>query len=169
MYKFHCDYIKNKCGNNSRPDSLVCEIKTEDVSEDFSNDKEIFDFNNYSTKSKYYDNSSKMVVGKMKDEPAGVPIEEFVRLKPKMYLYLVDHNSKQKKAKGINKNVFATIGHYEYKNVLLNKKCSRYSVNRIQSKDHRIGIYEINKISLSCFDDKIYIQKQNLLKCATLF
>ena len=31
---------------------------------------------------------------------------------------------------------------------------------RIQSKDHRIGIYEINKISLYCFDDKIYIQNK---------
>ena len=31
-------------------------------------------------------------------------------------------------------------------------------MNRIQSKDHRIGIYEINKISLSYFDDKIYIK-----------
>ena len=31
-------------------------------------------------------------------------------------------------------------------------------MNRIQSKDHRIRIYEINKISLYCFDDKIYIQ-----------
>ena len=31
-------------------------------------------------------------------------------------------------------------------------------MKRIQSKDHRIGTYEINKISLSCFDDKIYNQ-----------
>ena len=31
-------------------------------------------------------------------------------------------------------------------------------MNRIQSKDHRREKYEINKISLSCFDDKIYIQ-----------
>ena len=30
---------------------------------------------------------------------------------------------------------------------------------RTQSKDHRVGIYEMNKISLLCFDDKIYIQK----------
>ena len=29
---------------------------------------------------------------------------------------------------------------------------------RTQSKDHRIGTYEIDKISLSCFDDKLYIQ-----------
>ena len=31
-------------------------------------------------------------------------------------------------------------------------------MNMIQSKDHRIGTYEINKIFLSCFNDKIYIQ-----------
>ena len=31
-------------------------------------------------------------------------------------------------------------------------------MNRIQSKDHRIGTYEIKKTSLSCFDDKIYVQ-----------
>ena len=31
-------------------------------------------------------------------------------------------------------------------------------MNRIQSKDHRIETYEINKISLSYFDDKICIQ-----------
>ena len=30
-------------------------------------------------------------------------------------------------------------------------------MNRIQSKDHRIGTYEINKISLSRFDYKICI------------
>ena len=31
-------------------------------------------------------------------------------------------------------------------------------MNRIQNKDHRKGTYEVNKISLSYFDDKIYIQ-----------
>ena len=29
-------------------------------------------------------------------------------------------------------------------------------MNRIQSSNHKIGIYEINKVSLSHFDDKIY-------------
>ena len=56
--------LKIKCGNNSRllftdSDSLMYEIKTEDVYEDFGNGKEMFDFSNYSTKSKYYDNSNK--------------------------------------------------------------------------------------------------------------
>ena len=93
------------------------EIKTENVYEDFSNDKEMFDFINYSTKSKYYDNSNKLVLGKMKDETDGVMVEEFVGLKPKINLYLVDDDSECKKAKGINKNVVATISHNEYKDV----------------------------------------------------
>ena len=29
-------------------------------------------------------------------------------------------------------------------------------MNRSQSKNHRIGTYETNKVSLSCFDAKIY-------------
>ena len=43
-------------------------VKTENVYEDFRSDKEIFDFSNYSTKSKYYDNLNKLVNGKMKNE-----------------------------------------------------------------------------------------------------
>ena len=57
----------------------------------------------------------------------------------------------------VNRNVVSTIRHNRYKNVLLNNKCVRHSLNRIQSKAHLIGTYEINKISLSSFDDKIYI------------
>ena len=163
IYKFHYDYIKNKYDNNSRllftdTDSLMYEIKTEDVYKDFSNDKEMFDFNNYSTKSKYYDNSNKLVVGNKKDKTVGVAIEKFVGLKPKIYSYLVNDNSEHKNVKGVNKNVVAAISHIEQKDALLNKKCFRHSMNRIQSKGHRIGTYEISKISLTYFDDKIYIQ-----------
>ena len=108
MYELHYDYIKDKYGNKSRllftdTDSLMYEIKTENVYEVFSSDKETFDFSNYSDKSKYYDNLNKLVIGKMKDETAGVANEEFVGLKPKMYSYLVDDNSEHKKTKGIKK------------------------------------------------------------------
>ena len=50
----------------------------------------MFHFSNYSAKSKYYDDSNKLAVGKMKDETADVAIKEFVGLKPKMYSFLVD-------------------------------------------------------------------------------
>ena len=67
---------------------------------------------------------------------------------------MVDDNSKYKKAKGVNRNVAATISHNKYKDVLMNNKRLIHSMNRIRSKDHRIGTYEINKISLSC----LYLQ-----------
>ena len=67
MYEFHYDLLKNKYGNNSRllftdTDSLIYEIKLEDVYEDFSSEKKkkMFDCSNYSAKSKYYDNSNKL-------------------------------------------------------------------------------------------------------------
>ena len=44
------------------------EIKPEDVYEDFTKDKEMFDFSNYSVKSKYYDYSNKLVVGEMNNK-----------------------------------------------------------------------------------------------------
>ena len=74
-----------------------------------------------------------------------------------MYLFLVDDSSEHQKENGVNKNVVARVSHGEYKDVLWNNECLRHLMIRIQSKNHGIGIYEINKISLSCFDDKIYI------------
>ena len=59
-----------------------------------------------------------------------------------------------KKENGFKRNAVTAISHNEYKDILLNKKCLRHLMNRIQSKDHRIGTYEINNISLPCFDDK---------------
>ena len=127
IYEFHYDYVKNKYDNGSKllftdTDSSMYGIKSEDVYEDFSSDKEMFHFSSYSTKSKYYDDSSNWVIGKMKDKTGGVAIKEFVGLKPKMYSFLVDNNE-HKKAKVVNRNVVATITHHEYKDVLWNKKC----------------------------------------------
>ena len=90
----------------------------------------MFEFSDYSMKSKYYDNSNKLItgkrrdddnsnklaIGKRKDETGGVAIERFVRLKPKMYLFLVD-NSEHKKANGVKRIVVATIIHNKYKDV----------------------------------------------------
>ena len=47
--------------------------------------------------------------------------EADVELKPKMYFFLVDDSCEHKKAKGMNKNVVATISHNEHKDLLLNK------------------------------------------------
>ena len=42
----------------------------------------------------------------------------------------------------------------KFKDVLFNEKIIRIKMRRIQSKKHKLGTYEIDKISLSCFGDK---------------
>ena len=106
----------------------------------------MFSFSIYLAKSKYYDDRNKLVVGKKEDDAAVVAIKEFFGLKPKMYTFLADDISEHYKA---------IIS--QHTDVLLNQKCFRHSMNRIKSKNQRIGTDKVNKISLSCFDDKTHI------------
>ena len=88
MYKFHYEQIKNKFDAKllfTDTDSLVYETKTEDAYEDFYEDKHFFDFGDYLLNSKFFDQTNKKVIGKMKDEFRGKIISEFVGLKSKMY------------------------------------------------------------------------------------
>ena len=54
---------------------MFMKILVKNVYEDFSKDKKMFDFSNYSAKSKYYDDSKKSVVGKVKNETASIAIK----------------------------------------------------------------------------------------------
>ena len=64
---------------------LNYEIKSEDVYKEFYKWKDLFDFSNYSRDSRFYDDTNKKVIGKMKYEYGGVIIDEFIGLKAKMY------------------------------------------------------------------------------------
>ena len=70
-----------------------------------------------------------------------------------MYSIKKINGSESSTTKGVN---IATEFN-EFKDVLFNKKVIRHKMKRIQAKKHKIGTYEINKIYLSCFDDKKYI------------
>ena len=89
MYNWHYNYfVKNfDCSLLfTDTDSLVYEIRgVDDVYEKMYEDRGLFDFSDYSEKSKYYDDSNKKVIGKMKDDMGGKVISEFVGLKSKMY------------------------------------------------------------------------------------
>ena len=63
---------------------------------------------------------------------------------------LSDDNKESNTAKIVN----ISIELKEYEETLLNKKIIRHKMKKIQSKNHKIGTYEVNKISLSCFGDK---------------
>ena len=89
----------------------------------------------------------------MKDELNGSKIVEFVSLKSKMYSLIADNDKEVNKAKRLS----LKLRHSEYVDVLFNIKVVRHKMKRIQSALHEIGTYDINKISLSCFDDKRHV------------
>ena len=113
----------------------------------------MFDFSNYLKDSKFFDETNKKVIGKMKDELGGVIVNEFVALKSKMYSIIKIHAKEYNTAKGIS----IATEFDKFKDVLFNEKIIRHKMKRIQSKKHKLGTYEIDKISLSCFDDKRYV------------
>ena len=94
----------------------------------------------------------------MKDEKEGKINDEFVGLKSKTYSIKHIDGEESKTAKGVN---IATEFN-EFKGTLFNKKIMRHKMRRIQSKKHKIGAYEINKISLSRFDNKRYVQNDGI-------
>ena len=165
MYDFHYNYIKDKYKEKARllftdTDSLTYEIEAKDVYKDFWKDKDRFDNSDYPESSPYFDKTNKKVIGKFKDEAAGIPIIEFIGLRSKMYSYIKDNNKGGKTAKGIKKNVIKNnITHDNYKSTLLNNDQMYHTMKTIRSENHELSSYEINKISLSCFDDKRYIHE----------
>ena len=167
MYDFHYGYVKKKYRSKARllftdTDLLTYEIETNDTYQDFWNDKDKFDNNDYPENSPY-DTSNKKAIGKFKDEAAGTSIVEFVGLQSKMYSYIKTDEKGGKTAKGIKKNVIKNdLKHEDCKNVLLNNKQLHHKMKTIRNQKHQLGSYEINKISLSCFDDKRYIHNNGI-------
>ena len=171
MYDFHYNFIKAKYGDLAQllftdTDSLCYHIVTDDVYVDLDKHRDMFDNAKYNKSSKFYFDENKMIIGKMKDEADGNPITSFAGLKPKMYSYLVElpkGNKNEKKAKGIAKNVIKReLEHKHYLSTLYNSTISKNKMKTIRSNHHVVSSYEINKISLSCYDDKRYILEDGI-------
>ena len=113
---------------------------------------------NFPVSSKYYCSDNKKVVDKMKYEYGGKSILKLVGLKSKMYSVIDESNNEKSTNKGHN----AFIEFQEFHNTLFQKKILRHTMRGIKSKNHNLGTYETNKISLSCFDDKRYILKNGI-------
>ena len=107
MYEFHYKYMLNFYVKLlfTDTDSLVYEIETKDVYEDFYQDQNLFDFSEYPLDSKFFDLVNKKVIGKMQDDFKGAIISEFIGLKSKMYSLISEDDEEVTKAKGVNKKI----------------------------------------------------------------
>ena len=110
MYRFWYDYIKPKYGDNVKLYIYIyiifniIYIKTEDIYEDIADDVEKrFDKSTYEVNRPLPTGENKKVIGLMKDELGGKIMTEFAALTTKPYAYLMDDDSKVKKAKGTKK------------------------------------------------------------------
>ena len=82
-------------------DSFIIHIKTEDVYEDIANDvEERFDTWNYAIEKPQRKGKNKKLNELMKEKLGGKIMIEFVGLRPKTYIYLIDDFGEDMKAKG---------------------------------------------------------------------
>ena len=94
----------------------------------------------------------------MKDVSEGKIIDDFVGLKSKMHFMKNIDGKESDTAKGVS----VATEFKRFKNTLFNNKIMRHKMRRIQAKKHKLGTYEINKISISCFDDKRSVSKYGI-------
>ena len=88
---------------------------------------------------------------------AGDKMLEFVGLRAKVYAYR-SAVCEQKKLKGMKTYVVKRDIHFSnYMNVLQDQTAMRHVMNTFRSDNHNVQTVAINKVSLSCFDDKRYI------------
>ena len=171
MFDFHYNYIRNKYQNKAEllftdTDSLMYEIRTDEFYKDIARDIESkFDTSDYPKEhpSGILTGVNKKVIGMFKDEVAGKQITHFIGLLSKLYSFKVEEDKTTKKRKGMKKNVIKKgIQFEDYHNCLFSGEKQMRKMNIIRSENHNIYSKEVNKIALSCFDDKRKVLKDKI-------
>lgn len=162
MYDYFYNTIKARYGANvdlcfTDTDSVLLDVRCEDVYRDMHAEKDLYDFGNYPRDHELFSKCNDKVVGKFKDETAGVPIREFVGLKAKMYSILYDGKEK-KTAKGISKRVVEKkIRHVDYRNSLFEEQQTVEKQMCIRGDRHELFTICVSKKALCPLDTKRYV------------
>lgn len=167
MYDFHYYYIQKIYKNPKLlymdTDSLIYVFTDEDPYIKMKKDIKRFDTSDYAIDNRYgIPQANKKIVGLFKDENSGLIMTEFVGLRAKMYSFSLENDNVLSKAKGISKNVTNTLTIDDYKNALFKNHKLYKRQNNIISKNHNIFTIEQNKLTLSSFDDKRFIEENNV-------
>ena len=163
MYKFWYDYLKPKCNDKAKlfymdTDSFVLNMFTEDFFEDINNDVErCLIQSNYDKNDKrpHQIGVNKKVIGRFKDELGGEIMKDFCELRAKAYTYLMEDDSKMKKATEVKRCVIKIRLMFEnYKDSLLNNKTIMLSQLRFKSDHHNVYTEEVYKFALNSNNNK---------------
>ncbi|XP_053209828.1 uncharacterized protein LOC128393656 [Panonychus citri] len=162
MYELHYDKFKNHFNDKIQliytdTDSLIYEVETDNLTQDFQSLLEIMDFSNYDPSSPLYSTDNHRKIGYLKDEMGGKPIHEFIGIKPKLYAFKTDDGTK-KVAKGVQRSTLKNkIDYDDYVRCLFDENVHSENVTRLGSRNHQISLIKQNKIALSPFDDKRFL------------
>ncbi|KAJ8910221.1 hypothetical protein NQ315_015913 [Exocentrus adspersus] len=167
IYDFHYGYMKPEFDDDcsalyTDTDSLIYEIRNRDPYEIIRRDCHLrFDTSDYPANNGYnIPQVNKKVLGMMKDEFNGTPIELFVGLRSKMYTVKRAGSSSNniKKVKGIKKSVIKNVITLEdYLECVDNFKEKVITQNLIKSEKYQVYSMMQEKIALSPHDDKRYL------------
>ena len=137
-------------------DSLVYNIKTDDLYQDMYDNRIKFDLSN--SKIINFNNiENEKVILKFKDETKFIPITDWISLCPKSYSYITDDKKDARKGKGVTKNILKQeIKHQDYETILNNNIDIYKNQIMIKSNKHQLYTISMNKKALCSFDDKIY-------------
>ena len=165
VYRFHYDYMRDRIGDNCKllytdTDSLVYEVKNQNMYDMMKTDIHEFDTSDYSPDNQFnMPRANKKIVGLMKDECNGEIMLEFVGLRSKMYSMRVQNKKPIKKVKGIKSSVVqTTITFDDYINCLQEKDILTREQRNIRSRHHILHTERERKVALSALDDKRYLQ-----------
>lgn len=173
MYRFHYKCMKplygdriTVCGTDT--DSLIYKIQTDDVYADMKRHMDWFDTSDYPKGHQLHSLKNKKVVGKMKDEMNGTPIQSYVGLRAKMYSFRKAGGVQKCVGKGIPRAALKRqLKYADYLHVLTEKTTKNVTFSKI-STDQRHHLYTTfsSKKGLSCYDDKRYILDDNITTMA---
>ena len=144
MYEFHYDVIRSKYGSKAKlcftdTDSLLYWIQTNDIYSDMLFQSDCYDTSDYPVQHPLHSTKNKKVLGKMKDEMAGIAISEFVGLRAKMYSLRTSAGIEKKTAKGVKRaTIRKCLRHAMYVECLFSGKTTRELVRSIRSYNHQI-------------------------------
>ena len=150
MYDFYYNKMVKRYGSSVKllmtdTDSFIIHVQTPDVYRDMAEDIDAYDTSDYPQNHFAYSVKNKKVLGKMKDELNGRPVQEFVGLRPKMYSLLEADGHEKKTAKGISKRVTDRLRHEEYRQALYSENSTTVTMQQIRSMKHDLFTVSLKK------------------------
>jgi len=134
-------------------DSLCYHVETEDIYADMKQRNMYYDFSEYPTDHKNYDNTNNKVPLKFKDVSNALLIEEFVGLKPKCYSWRYVDGTEINK----NKSISQKIKHEQFLKCYFGEEEKQsLMIRSICSTKHEVFTQQIQKTTLMNYDNKRY-------------